>query len=236
MVFRIAPEKDTTAIVMVGPFTPKVFHPLWFEARGLIGKQEASEAEISIVHEDLTKFRTPRMTVDVQPERFAVTTDISPEDLRDLVSQVFTFQLAGIPIRAVGINRAVHFDVGSPDAQHRIGLELAPFGPWGAWGERMAQPGRDGRSGMVSLRMQQYRPEGEPAGYVQVRIEPSDIVKKTGIFMDLNNHYAILHTPLEGGDASGAIDVLSNQWTQAHTCAEEIINQIMSLATSERAT
>jgi hypothetical protein len=234
MAFKILPEKDTTAIVVVGPFTPKMFHPLWFEARGLMGRQEASEAEISLVHDDLTQFRTTRMLVDVQAGRFMVTTDISPDDVRDLVLQIFTLFLAGVPVTAVGINRGVHFDVGPPNIQHKIGLELAPPAPWGAWGQKMATLGADGsRSGMLSLRMQQFRPEGQPAGYVQVRVEASELLKKTGktgIFMDINNHYDIRHNPPEGGDASGAMVTLSEQWSQANACAEEIINQIMDLA------
>ena len=56
MSLKIAPQSDTTSIVLVGSFTPKIFHPLWFEARGLIGAQEAAGAQIGLVHDDLTQF------------------------------------------------------------------------------------------------------------------------------------------------------------------------------------
>lgn len=139
--------------------------------------------------------------------------------------------MAGIPIRAVGINRTVHFNTGSPERQHKIGLLLAPREPWGAWGETMSDgEDTDTRSGMLSLKIQHNRRKDEPDGYVQVRIEPSAQIRLTGIFMEINNHYATLSDPPEAGDAGAALAIVNEQWTAANACAEQILDQIMSLA------
>lgn len=232
---KIAPESDSVAVVLVGPFSPRIFHPLWLEARGLIGKQEAANARIALVHDELAQFSTARgIVLEAQPHRLLIQSDVVPDDVRDIAVGLLTGPLAGIPISAVGINRTVNFDTGSADRQHKIGLLLAPREPWGRWGERMAEDeNMTNRSGMISLKMQQNRKEGEPDGFVQVRIEPSAKIRPTGIFIEVNNHYATPSTPPEAGDAAAALAVINEQWTTANACAEEIIDQIMDLASPE---
>lgn len=233
---RFTPQLDVRTIVLVGNFSPKMFHPLWFEARKLIGKQEAEDAKVGVVHEEITKFSTGKVDIDIQQERFVVGSTILPDAPRDLLLDLFGHHLPGTPLRALGINRAVHFDVGTGEARDAIGKKLAPREPWGEWGDLIAvSDGTDDRGGLVSLRMQQTRLAGEPPGFVGVRVEPSGQIKKTGVFVEINGHYRIGTQPPEAADASEIVKILADQWEPANACAERIISQIMSLAPSEEA-
>lgn len=231
---RITPQTDLRSVVVVGTFSPKIFHPMWFSARELIGAKEAEEARIGVLHDEITNFTTGKLTVDVQLDRFAASSTILPDAPRDLVLGTFGQHLPGTPLRAMGINRTVHFDTGSPAVQHDIGVRLAPRDPWGEWGRRLAAAdGTDRRGGLISLKMQQNRDEGEPTGYIQVRIEPSGRIRGTGIFMEINNHYAIKDGSPIAADASEILSLLSNEWERANACAEGIIDQIMALVPNE---
>jgi hypothetical protein len=231
---RFTPQTDARTVVLVGNFSPKMFHPLWFEARKLIGKQEAEDARVGVVHEEITKFSTGKLDIEIQQERFVVASTILPDAPRDLLLDLFGQHLPGTPLRALGINRTVHFDVGSSYARDEIGKKLAPREPWGEWGDQItASDGTDERGGLLSLKMQQTRLGGEPPGYVGVRIEPSGQIKNSGIFMEINGHYRLAANPPEAADASEIVKVLAEQWEAANACAERIIGQIMSLAPSE---
>ena len=231
MAMRITPQHDVTTVVIVGKFAPAMFHPLWFAERKLIGKQEAEEAEVALLHAEITQFKTGRLDFDIQEARFAVSSSLVPEATRDLLLDLFGVQLPGVPVHAVGINRTVHFDAGSQGRQQHVGVSLAPHKPWGTWAKEMTDSEPRVRNGLSSLRMLVNRKKDEPLGYVGVRLEPSSRLTATGIFMEINNHYSSA-VVREVQDASLAMAILGDQWEVANTCAEEIIDQIMALAQS----
>ena len=59
--------------------------------------------------------------------------------IADITCRIFGDLLPDTPIHQVGINRMIHFDVGSQSAREEIGLKLAPREPWGDWG-RLSLP------------------------------------------------------------------------------------------------
>jgi hypothetical protein len=233
MPMRIPPPHDVTTLVLLGAFSPSVFHPAWFAAQKAIGAQEAAAAEIGVLHPDIASFKTAKVMVEVQSNRFSVSSEILPEAAQDLALTVFGGPLVGTPIFAMGINRSLHFDTGSLAAQHAIGRRLAPIEPWGEWGRSMDDDLHSTtRGGLMSIRMQIFRKEGPP-GYVQVRLEPSTIIKGTGIFLDVNCHFSFQSDPPQAADATKMVEVLKSQWSPANTTAEAIADQIMSLVEEE---
>ena len=61
----------------------------------------------------------------------------------DFLERTFGEFLPHTPIFRMGINRQVHFTVGSEDARNEIGLKLAPHEPWGEWADALdRQPPR----------------------------------------------------------------------------------------------
>jgi hypothetical protein len=46
------PHSYGHSVVLLGNFNPKIFHPAWFGAQQLIGKQEEEGSKVEIVHSD----------------------------------------------------------------------------------------------------------------------------------------------------------------------------------------
>ena len=53
---RIAPENDTSTIVLVGSLNPAIFHPAWFALNEIVGKEEINDAKIDVVHKEVSRF------------------------------------------------------------------------------------------------------------------------------------------------------------------------------------
>jgi hypothetical protein len=131
---RIQPELSEVTIVILGSLNPRIFTPDWFARHGLFSAKEADAASIEVVHAQITSFRTEWLSLNVQQDRFQATTAVAPYvRLSDLVVRTFKEFLPHTPLAKLGINRVVHFDVGSVEARDRIGAMLAPKEPWGDW-------------------------------------------------------------------------------------------------------
>ncbi|MDZ7762073.1 MAG: hypothetical protein U5L00_17705 [Desulfovermiculus sp.] len=98
---------------------------------GIVGEQEADEAEIEIIHPEICKFQTEYFLIQAERNRFMVNSIAGPlEMVKDFVLKTFTDFLSHTPVGTLGINRAVHFDAGSNEARIALGQKLAP---WEAW-------------------------------------------------------------------------------------------------------
>ena len=130
------------------------------------------------------------------------------------MAKTFGEFLSHTPIYQLGINRVVHFNVGSFEARNEIGKLLAPQEPWGIYGAEMT--GEEGKpqtyGGLRSMTMIMPRTEGPHSGALTTRLEPSlQLQGHGGIFMEVNDHYN-LGTAEEIIGADAAIEVLNNNW------------------------
>lgn len=231
---RISPQLDHATIVLVGRFNPAIFQPAWFALHEMIGQKEAEAADIKLIHEEVSQFKVDQFELQVLANRFGITSlDTHPEHIRDLVISCFGRFLPHTPLRAIGINRAVHFDTGDFEVRDRVGSRLAPKDAWGAWGEELREALREPlevRSGMISIVMRQsLRPDGYK-GYVQARVEPSvQIANHTGILVDVNDHFDLNGAEQAVQDASSAVAMLETIWENSLQRSAMIIDQIMAL-------
>ena len=69
------------SIVLLGDFNPKIFQPAWFGGHGLIRPTEADEAEVEIVHSEVTKFRLDWVVLQVTRDRLEAAGIMSANDL-----------------------------------------------------------------------------------------------------------------------------------------------------------
>ena len=53
---RLEATADNVSIVLLGAFNPKIFHPAWLAMHGLISPEQADDADVVIVHSDITQF------------------------------------------------------------------------------------------------------------------------------------------------------------------------------------
>ena len=152
----IAPEKDDSSIVLVGSLNPAIFHPAWFALNEIVGKEEINDAKIDVVHNEVSRFVVRGIAISVDPFRFAAScASLHRERVKDLVLVCFGNLLTQTPVRAMGINRSIHFKCPSEAIRNRVGQKLAPPAPWGTWGQEVleAQGKSERHGGMIRLMM-----------------------------------------------------------------------------------
>jgi hypothetical protein len=194
---RIEPETSAVSIVMIGSFNPRIFRPEWFQKAGILGARETEAAKIRIIHEAVSAFSLDWGSIQVDQNRFSIDTADPPFiRIHDVVLKSFKEFLNHTPIYQLGINRLVHFSVGSFDIRDRIGRLLAPHEPWGKWASRIAgDPDKPHiRGGMRSLVMGQVDHGDGLQGSINAKVEPS-VLLADGIYMDVNDHF-VLGSPL----------------------------------------
>jgi hypothetical protein len=229
MALRIEPEISGVAIVLRGNFNPSIFQPFWMARQGLISDEDAQAATISVIHPEISSFAVePEFILNVQTDRFQISTATAPLiRVADLCGRIFGDILPHTPINQLGINRTVHFSVGSADERDRIGELIAPKAPWGEWGEGFSSKENATRGGLQSMTMINKKTSDREAGWIQARIEPSQSIGKgeSGIFVEINDHYQIKET----ADALILMRILQDRFDASIGTADEIIDQIMSL-------
>jgi hypothetical protein len=203
-------KKQHLSIVLLGDFYPVLFHPSWFAHRGLMKQEEVDAAEVKLIHPDAAMCDIEWLQLRVDRGRFQVLTTQEAyfEPLRDLAISIFDIQYE-TPVRVMGINRVVHYQLDSEDALHRIGHRLAPKENWD---DILENPG------MLSLTMQATRPE-KFKGYIRVRVGPSGQVK-SGVFVEVNDHYHLCREPDSPEDSIPACEsemksILANHWADS---------------------
>lgn len=179
-------EIDSASIIILGSFNPAIFHPVWFKANGLIKPQEVESAKLEVTHPFVSIFSVEWFRLQVEPERFVVQTNDEAhfELLSDLVAGTFSL-LEHTPIKAMGMNRMMHFKMDSTEAWHAFGDKIAPKKVWHGI---MKEPG------LLSLTMQEPKEGSE--SFIRVKVEPSPQVRP-GIYIDVNNHFEIKDNDLQ---------------------------------------
>jgi hypothetical protein len=210
-------EVSGASIVLVGSFNPAIFHPEWFARNGLLPQGEVDSAELQVVHPQLSQFETERFSFQITTDRFTGMTkpNTIAGPLQDLILGTF-YVLEHTPVQAMGMNRVLHFSMGSEEAWHRLGDKLAPKEPWNDILE--------GRPGMRNLDIltQGESPRGSS---LMVRVQPSLLIQP-GVYFEINNH----HTASEGGGLKSMMEILRNQWETSQKKGEEIARHILEWA------
>ncbi|HLQ94553.1 MAG TPA: hypothetical protein VK148_31425 [Xanthobacteraceae bacterium] len=170
--------------------------------------------------------------MQVDREKFLVTAIQEPLiRVHDFFVKCFQ-ALPETPIRAVGINRDVHFDAGSRQALDRVGDILAPKEVWQDFAMR------DGKriGGLRSLTMEQAitkqgqreRLDGLP-GWIQVKVDPSAGGVPNGAYVQVNDHYELTKMG-KLSDGRSAADLVAQKWDASIDRSEEYVDRIMELA------
>ncbi len=209
------PEINGASIALTGSFNPKIFQPEWFARQGLLPAEEAEGAQVRAIVPQICQFETERFYVQVTDQQFLAGSKPStdPAPLPDLVRGTF-FILEHTPVTALGLNRQMHFALGSEEEWHRVGDRLAPKD---GWNEILG-----GRPGMLSLIIQTVMPEGAVFTF---RIEPSTQVKN-GIYFDANAHFS----GLEKDSLNALMEIAHEQWEGTQAYASKVANHILDWA------
>jgi hypothetical protein len=230
--FLIEPIFQQVQVVLIGKFNPAIIQPGWLAKHGIVGETEALNAQVGLIHPDVASISLAHLEIVVEPEKCTISgKGIHFDVVRDFILKAFGEFLFHTPIVAVGINFAVHFDCGSFEAREAFARRLAPREPWGAWGTQMEGPKEgDGHGGLISIAMRQETRPDDRKGFLIVRLEPSSRLKTTGIFMFVNDHYAV-----DGStDSSQAMEVVELGWEPSIQYSKYIINCIMKNFTEQK--
>ncbi len=211
------PEIEAVAIVLVGSFNPRIFHPAWFAKEGLIQEGEWQSAEIRIITSDAAVFSIGWMALEVLHDRFCITTNQPQyfEPLRDLALGTFKL-LRHTPIKQLGINKLEHYRSSNHEEWHQLGHRLAPKEGWAGLLEK---------PGMRKLTMEGVRPD-KYAGRILVTVEPSSKINP-GVYFELNDHYEI-DVVEEGRSSDRAMEILSESWQESLERAAKITKTQMT--------
>lgn len=213
----IQPVMQDHSIVLIGDFNPKIFQPAWFSSEELILAGEADAATIEIIHPEVVIFSLEWLRLEVTRERFSASTALEAYDeiVRDLVIGAFNI-LRHTPLRQMGINRNMLFQMKSEDQWHSVGHGLAPKEPWN---DILDSPG------MVSLVMQGNQDRDGRKGHTRVTVQPSAKVEN-GVYVKVNDHFEVKDQK-SGIGSDEIIDTLNSFWKKSYTRSKKIIYSIL---------
>jgi len=233
MNMEIEPEKDEVSIVLLGRFNPTIFQPLWFGHNNLISIEAAQDAELSIIHPEISQFTASDIAFSVELGRFQVKCETIHKDrIKDLVIGSFGNFLIHTPIWTLGINRDIHFPCRDEPTRMRLGSCFAPLEPWGGWGLRIKKDMETEKrhGGMTRLVMKQEPRLDGNNGYTKVDLQPSSILKEeNAVFIEVNDHFE-LSPPKETLGCKKVIETLNKSWDESIQQSGYIINEVMKLA------
>lgn len=211
-------EDESISVVLLGDFNPKIFHPMWFAAHGLIRQSEVEnpDLKLEVTHSEYAAFATESFRFSVSHTRFSVQSSGSGfrDMIRDFVTGTFSL-LSHTPMRTLGLNREFHYRMESDEAWHAVGHKLAPKA---VWGEALNEPG------MEELRVRAIRPDTHK-GCVRVIVQPSPKVKP-GVYVQVNDHYEV-----EEREASGAeriMEILKDVWEKSLARSEQVTHTMFA--------
>lgn len=231
---RILPKISAAGVVALGHFNPLIFGSDWLKDKEIVVGNDFEKLSVSIVHPEIVSYNMPWGTFQVDRDIFNIATTREPLiRVHDFFVRCFQF-LPETPIRAVGINREVHFETASEAARDRVGDVLAPKDFWGDF----VQSGGQKTGGVRSLTMEQSRPkEGRLLrtdgnfGYIRARVEPSvQLDIRYGIFMEVNDHFDLTTPPNRLSNGRAVADLVTEQFERSIINSDRLIDRVMELA------
>gem|GEM_PF-557094 len=213
-------ESEEASIVLVGSFNPAIFHPEWFVSHELIPQDDIKDANVEIVHQDLSKFSLQWLGIDVLRNKFIARTH-DPSNfsaLKDLMFSVFKI-LYHTPISQLGMNLITIYRIDTEEIWHKIGDTLVPKN---IWEESLPK-----RIGMTSVAVQSPRQDSLD-GFIRV-IVSSVRSEFYGVSFNINSHVE-LNAKQHKETKYELTEIIAQYWEPALRVAREISERILRKA------
>lgn len=207
---------ETRGLVLLGDFNPAIFQPFWLASKNLIREEEAKNAKIEVIINELSRFQIGGwLNVEVSRNRCEFKTMKSPYFLpmKDLVVNIFKI-LPETPIKAIGINNIYDLSLKNKDSYYQFGNILAPLANWS---DVLDSP---------RLLQLEIISEQKDSLLRRVSISPtdSDLKVNFGVNFNVNNHFT-LQPNSTGNEASTLITEKSEYCANN---SREIVSNILS--------
>lgn len=217
-------QTNTLSIVLLGDFNPAIIQPYWLAAKKLIRDVDSRDAEVKVIHKQLTRFDLELCTIEVTDSRFEVRTSKEPnfEPMIDLLSAIFTI-LKDTPIKAVGINHLYTYQLPNAESYYQFGNKLAPLSNWNSF---LNDPR------LLQLEIyENERPDGLN-GHYRIIIQPADrtLVADRSVAINFNNHIQLKQG--QDGRNGEVIKLLTEHYSQSVERSNSIVEKIWEKVTS----
>jgi hypothetical protein len=231
---HISPQISAASIVALGHFNPLIFTTDWLKDKEIVVGNDFEELKTKIVHPEIVSYQLPWGNFQTDRNQFTVSAVREPlVRVYDFFVRCFQI-LPETPIKAVGINREVHFSAGSEAAADRIGDALAPKD---FWGDFVRADGKKS-GGLRALVMEQsLKSKGQRArldgkmGYIQVRVESSlQRDMPFGIFVQVNDHFDLVKDGDKLSDGRAVAELVAETFENSIKNSEHLIDRVMELA------
>lgn len=209
---------ETRGLVFIGDFNPSIFHPYWLASKDLIQEEEAKNAKIEIVMNELSRFQLGEwLNIEVSRNRCDFKTMKKPYfyPMFDLAINIFKI-LGETPIKAVGINNVYDLSLKDAESYYKFGDVLAPLSNWDT---ALTSPK------LLNIEIIESRESGSPF-FKRVRLSPSEPELKVnfGINFNINNHFN-LEPNSNGYKASQLVE---DKFDYCAANSKEIVSNILS--------
>lgn len=216
--------QEDANIVVVGNFNPKIFHPEWFIAKGIIG-QWAYEADDLICVADYTRFEMPdNILLEVYLTKLIIRTNAQTSfvTIRDLLVNIFSY-LSETPTQQVGMNFSTLIKIKDKEQWKILGENIAPQQKWKAAADYYEGLGdkEKYKFGLWELVMNLPRPD-DYLGYIRAKIKVANDI--SGIIeFSINNHIDIVEQ-----NAKDLTEVLNTSWEASLEFANKYTQRVLT--------
>lgn len=199
-------------IVLIGDFNPIIFQPAWLANKGLIRENEADSVNLELIHKELVRYKLDWAELEITNSRFYIQTskEAYQESIRDLVIGIFKTYLKETPIKALGINHLLHYQL-SEQERFNFGNKLVPLNNWN---EFFTDPK------VLEVEILDNKRLDNNNGYYRVSITPSDLIPKDGVVINFNDHFSIKES--ESGTKGEIVKILEDSWESSLKMANDI--------------
>lgn len=212
-------EVNTKSIVLLGDFNPKIIQPFWLSSKNIIRENEASNAKIDVIHNELVRYQIEDWaSFNITPQKFEIRSSKEPyfEPLKDLVISIFSV-LKETPIEAVGINHIYHYSLRSYEKYTKFGEKLASLN---LLNDILNEPK------LLGIEFIEKNRKDKLKGHYRFKIEPSDEIDPSqyGISININDHISKQESKSTG--SFEIIKIFQENWLNSNKRAELITENL----------
>jgi hypothetical protein len=214
---------EEAAIVFVGNFNPKIFHPEWFIRKGIVEEWSYESEEILHVP-DMAKISLPSSrTLTVLLNKFSLVASNASDHLalKDFVSSTFSI-LAETPIVQMGMNFETKVKINNKDVWTQFSQKLVPHAPWAeviTYLDGLEEEKRES-FGLLEVVMNLPRPD-DLKGHIRPKIQATSLENQE-LSISINNH-----VDNESPDVEKMLEALEANWGNALDFAKEFTRNIL---------
>ncbi|NVN93984.1 MAG: hypothetical protein HXX18_01745 [Bacteroidetes bacterium] len=207
---------EALSIVFIGDFNPVIFQPFWLSSKELIREDEAKNAKIDIIHNEIVKYELDWINIEITRNRCVFKTTKEPyfDPLKDLVIGIFKI-LNETPIKSFGLNHTYELSLQTKEKYYNFGSKLTPLN---YWDEELNDPR------LMQLEVFEKERSDFKNGSRRIRITPSsDQTIPFGVSININNHYD-LKSEVKKIDY---ITLLEDNWKTTFVQTKDIVNKLL---------